>query len=55
MAGGGVEGWCSWWGRDAGDVPAPVSARLARVRLMGRDDIVDVFSLHSINICCTQV
>ena len=55
MAGGGVEGWCSWWGRDAGDVPAPVSARLARVRLMGRDDIVDVFSLHSTNICCTQV
>ncbi len=55
MACGGVEGWCSWWGRDAGDVPAPVSARLARVRLIERDDIVAAFSLRSINICCTQV
>ena len=55
MACGGVEGWCSWWGRDAGDVPAPVSARLARVRVIERDDIVAAFSLRSINICCIQV
>jgi hypothetical protein len=54
MAGGG-EGWCSWWGRDV-PAAAPVSARLARVRLPGWNDIVasSLCSFYKYEECCAR-